>query len=132
MSEQSEATEATKTTKAPRATRDTEATEAAKTAKSPQYSQGDEITVMRGLDRGKTAKVMGVDEKNEQYAVQFADGAFSVVNFVNVKAPQEGTVTVTTLVDAFTEAIQSGERDILQLAARLDATLPGFSTKLPA
>lgn len=125
MSEPTEATKATKTTKtAP-------AEKAPREPQAPQYSQGDEITVMRGLDRGKTAKVMGVDTKNEQYAVQFADGAFSVVNFVNVKTPQEGTVTVTTLADVFTESITAGERDIFQVATRLEAILPGFASKLP-
>lgn len=64
-----------------------------------KYAVGDEITIMRGLDRGKHAKVLGVDVANRKYNVQFTDGSFSVVNEVNVKPPAEGTVTASKLAD---------------------------------
>jgi hypothetical protein len=78
------------------------------------YGVGDEITIMRGLDRGKHARILGADATNRKYNVQFTDGSFAVVNEVNVKPPAEGTVTASKLADLVNEwADSQGDADAL-------------------
>lgn len=77
-----------------------------KTDNTPKFSSGDTVTVSRGLNRGRSGKVLDVDTANGQYAVKFADkGDMAVINFGNVKDPVEPTITKTalmTLIDGAT------------------------------
>lgn len=88
-----------------------------------KYNIGDEITVMRGLERGKTAEVIGVDSEKEQYAIKFTDNSFAVVNFVNAKAPVEGTISASPL--ATIVATAGPERD--DVVSALSKAVDGFA-----
>lgn len=59
------------------------------------FKQGDEVTIVRGKLKGLTGNVLGVDTEADKYAVQTADGSFAVVNAVNVKVPEEPTLTLS-------------------------------------
>jgi hypothetical protein len=61
------------------------------------YAEGDTITVMRGKTRGQTAQVIGVDQTNKTYAVRYTDGTLGTINHVNVKTPDEKTITASAL-----------------------------------
>lgn len=87
-----------------------------------KYVPGDEVTIMRGLDRNKVAKVTGVDATNRKYNVTFTDGSFAVVNEVNVKPPQEGQVTAAKLAD-----LVKGATDLPSLIESLAKSVDGFS-----
>lgn len=93
------------------------------------YSAGDEFTIMRGIHRGKTAKVMDVDLANRQYAVKLTNGQFVVVNEVNVKAPTEGTVSAVNLAGLVTRWADSNG-DAGALIALLSENVDGFAKAL--
>jgi hypothetical protein len=61
------------------------------------YAEGDTISIMRGKTRGKTAQVIGVDQTNKTYAVRYTDGTLGTINHVNVKTPDEKTITASAL-----------------------------------
>jgi hypothetical protein len=69
--------------------------------KIKQFDVNDEITVVRGLHKGMTGIVVYVDTKSEAYAVRLTDGVVAVINWVNVKAPVEATITATQLAEVF-------------------------------
>lgn len=91
-----------------------------------KYAVGEEVSIMRGLDRGKHGKVLGVDEANRKYNIQFTDGTFAVVNEVNVKPPTEGSVTASKLADLVKEWDDS-EGDSHALVDLLAKHVDGFA-----
>jgi hypothetical protein len=94
-------------------------------APEQKFSKGDEVTVMRGLDRDKSGTVLGADTVKNQYAIAYTDGSFGVQNFVNVKAVTEGAVSVGKLAGLLHEFNEDGSAD--SLADFLGARVPGFA-----
>lgn len=90
------------------------------------YKVGDEISVSRGKHRKQTATVLAVDEAKGTYAVKFADGSLGVVNAASVKAPVEGTVTVSQLAELIYSA-PGGDA-----LAALETNVPGFTAAYDA
>lgn len=106
-------------------TSESNTTEAKKTGPLA-YKVGDELTIMRGIHRGKVAKVMGVDENKRQYATQLTSGEFVVINEVNTKPPQEGKVEATKLADLVGSWMDS-DGDAAALVSLLSANVDGFA-----
>jgi ribosomal protein L24 len=93
-------------------------------SKAPAYKTGDSISIMRGIHRGKTATVLDVDTANEQYAVKLTDGGLVVVNFVNVREPQEVSITATALgavLDAYPDLPEAFLADLEKAAPGITA-----------
>lgn len=91
-----------------------------------KFQKGDEVIVMRGLDRDKSGTILGVDEAKAQYAISYEDGSFGIQNFVNVKAPTVGAVSVgrvATIVAGWYNDDNVAERALIQ---DLKDGLPGF------
>lgn len=65
-----------------------------------RFKTGDEITIMRGKLKGQTATVLEADQAERTYAAKLAGGGLAVVNEVNVKVPDEATITATELAQA--------------------------------
>lgn len=84
------------------------------------YAAGDTITVMRGKTRGQTAQVLHTDETNKTYAVKYTDGSVGVVNHVNVKTPDEKTITATALAGLVQAAIDADGGLDAQMADLID------------
>lgn len=97
-------------------------------APEQKFSKGDEVTVMRGLDRDKSGTVLGADLVKHQYAIAYTDGSFGVQNFVNVKAVTEGAITAGKLAGLVHqwERDESGE-GAQGLSDFLGRNVPGFS-----
>lgn len=90
------------------------------------YNVGDELTIMRGVHRGKVAKVMGVDQNKRQYATQLTSGEFVVINEVNTKPPTEGKVEATKLARLVAGWTDS-EGDAAALVSLLSSSVDGFA-----
>lgn len=89
-----------------------------------RFEQGDEITIMRGKHKGQTARVLAVDESNDAYGVQFADGSFAPINAVNVKVPDEATITASQLA----HVLGAEANDLSSLVmSRLEDVSPGIT-----
>lgn len=105
------------------------------TIEAMKYNQGDEITIMRGIHRGKTAKVLGVDAAKRQYATQLTDGQFVVINEVNTKAPQEGQVQASrlaTLVKTWADSDGDVDHLVSLLSENVDGFAKAYGTDTPA
>lgn len=90
---------------------------------TPTYNVGDEITVMRGNNRNKVATVKGVDRNNKRYSVEYLDGSFDVITFVNTKPPVQGTITAGALASV----IKTNGPELENVIAALVKTLDGFA-----
>lgn len=84
------------------------------------YATGDTITIMRGKTRGQVAKVVAVDNENKTYAVTYPDGTLGVVNHVNVKTPDEKTITASALAALIQATYDANQADGLETTV-LDA-----------
>jgi len=91
-----------------------------------EYKVGDEFSIMRGIHRGKAAKVIHVDEANRQYTVILTDGSGVVVNEVNVKPQTPGTIKATDLAALVTRWTESGG-DADALVSLLSENVDGFA-----
>lgn len=96
-------------------------------SKNMQFKDGDEITVMRGLHRNEAALVIGVDATAQEYAVKFADGSFGLINAVNVRVPQEPTITAGQLAEAIGEY---GSEIPTPVLVALETLAPGITAKI--
>lgn len=89
---------------------------------TPQYKIGDEVTVSRGKAHGQSGKVSDVG--TTAYAVKFADGSISLINFGNVKDRVEPTITATQLGDVLgTDGADLSDATL----NRLEAAVPGIT-----
>jgi hypothetical protein len=91
--------------------------------KAMQFEYGDEITVMRGKHRNETATVVYVDPTNRQYAAKFADNAVDLINEVNVRTPEEPTITASQLAAILNKHTDDLPADLL---AEIEKALPGI------
>jgi len=91
------------------------------------FKTGDEISIMRGKHRGATATVVDYSAGPAEYAVQFADGSFGVINAVNVRVPDEPSITASELASAFgTDAGNVPD----QVWVRMEALAPGITDRI--
>lgn len=90
----------------------------------PTFKTGDEISIMRGKHRNATALVLDYSSATAEYAVKFPDGSLGVINAVNVRVPDEATITASQLAQAFGEDAR-GVSD--QVWERLEALVPGIT-----
>lgn len=91
-----------------------------------KFSPKDEITIMRGLHRGTKATVLAVDYGKAQYAVTLADGSFAVINAVNVREPEEVTITAQQLADALGNYAEDLPVHVLEA---LETAAPGITER---
>jgi len=92
------------------------------------YQVNDEITIKRGKQGGKSAKVLAVTGTGEgaEYAVQTTDGVLTVVTHANIKAPAELFVAQSRLVSAFNKVLSGYDGDrwaLSELALTVDAAI---------
>ena len=93
------------------------------------FKSGQEVTLIRGKHRGQNATVLGADEANEQYAVQFGNGVVITTVANNVRAPGPVTLAAEDVIAALVgvRAQVTGEdaRDaVAGVAGKLGLTLP--------
>jgi hypothetical protein len=95
----------------------------------PAFRTGDEISIMRGKHRNTTGIVVVYSIATAEYAVRFPDGSLDVINAVNVRVPDEPTITASQLAQAFgSDAVDvSG-----QVRERLEALVPGITAYVQA
>jgi ribosomal protein L24 len=91
-----------------------------------RFKTGDEITIMRGKLKGQTAIVLEADKAERTYAAKLAGGGLAVVNEVNVKVPDEATITAQDLADALGTEVQFTQDTI----DRLENRAPGITAHL--
>jgi ribosomal protein L24 len=94
-------------------------------SEAPAFKTGDEISIMRGKHRGATAIV--VDYSTGQYAVKLPDGNLDVINAVNVRVPDEPTITASQLGQAFGD---EGHEISNAVFERLEALVPGITNRM--
>jgi hypothetical protein len=92
-----------------------------------QFKDGDEVSIMRGLHRNETARVIGVNAGQQEYAVRFTDGSFGLINAVNVRAPEEPSITASQLAAMLGNYIGEIPTNLLDEIA---AALPGIDLAL--
>lgn len=93
------------------------------------FTENESVTIKRGKHRTKRATVLSIS--GDQIAVKLdEDGALIVVNAENLKAPDVPVINQTKLAEIFNDAARVGERDIDQVALRLDDVFPGFSASV--
>jgi len=93
----------------------------------PAFRTGDEISIMRGKHRNTTGIVVVYSTATAEYAVRFPDGSLDVINAVNVRVPDEPTITASQLAQAFGDDIPS-----TLVLARLEALAPGITAYVQA
>lgn len=103
------------------------------------FEVGTQITVTRGKNRGKTAKTLGPADSGGNYAVQFEDGTYGLVNSTSLKAPAESTIGEAKLAAEIQTAAQDavhfqGETAamdvITALVSRLSGDMPGLGARI--
>lgn len=94
-------------------------------SEAPVFKTGDEISIMRGKHRGATATVVDYSIATAEYAVKFLDGKLDVINAVNVRVPDEPSITASQLGQAFGDDVPS-----TLVLARLEALVPGITDKV--
>lgn len=93
----------------------------------PVFKTGDEISIMRGKHRNATAIVLDYSIATAEYAVKFPDGSLGVINAVNVRVPDESTITASQLAQAFAEHGSTIPTTVMET---LEALAPGITDKL--
>jgi hypothetical protein len=93
-------------------------------SEAPAFKTGDEISIMRGKHRNATATVLDYSTATAEYAVKFPDGSLGVINAVNVRVPDEATITASQLAQAFGSDASDVDGEVWE---RLEALVPGIT-----
>lgn len=93
-------------------------------SETPVFKTGDEISIMRGKHRNATAIVLDYSTATAEYAVKFADGGLGVINAVNVRVPDEPSITASQLAQAFGNDAEEISDVVF---ARLEGLVPGIT-----
>jgi hypothetical protein len=91
------------------------------------FKTGDEISIMRGKHRNATAIVLDYSTATAEYAVKFPDGSLGVINAVNVRVPDEATITAGQFAQAFSDF--GGEIPRVVMEA-LETLAPGITARI--
>ena len=89
-----------------------------------QFKAGDEITIARGKYRNQTALVVEASESPAQYAAKLADGTLTIVNAVNVRQPQEVSISAHDLADVLSVYAGGIPSEVFE---SLEAKVPGIT-----